>query len=146
MTEQDKQRIEKEADDDLAKHSVHPVYKSGYVSGATAEHERMAELLKEQIELVSVREAEQDVMAVDTVRLMDQIEYQKKALKEDYDKITKLEFELKEERNKAIDDVVFKVDERISGYTYIEGEEIAMLIRELMELKPILESLKGKSQ
>lgn len=47
------------------------------------------------LELVSLREAQQDVMAADTVRLLDQIEYQNKAAKDDHDKIKKLEFEFR---------------------------------------------------
>ena len=129
MTEQDRQRIEKSAEDYWFEYS----------------HESIIEGLRAITEAnfkQAIRACQSDCIE----SLMSQIEYQNKEANQFCDKIKELEFLLKEERNKAIDDVVFKIDERISGYTYIEGEEIAMLIRELMELKPILESLKGKSQ
>lgn len=66
----------------------------------------LMEKLNAAHEEVSLHESQQDVMAADMVKLMDQIEYQKKAAKKDYDRIKKLEFRLKQERNKVIDECI----------------------------------------
>lgn len=53
MSEQDKERIEKESDTIAKRVYIHKTsaqigYCKGYIAGATAEHERMAELLKQE--------------------------------------------------------------------------------------------------